>query len=220
MLALLPPSSSVTRLTCAAAPAMTRLPTSVEPVNTILRTSGWVTNRSPTTAPFPGNTCSRSRVEPRLGRQLTEPERAQRRPLGGFHQYRVARGQGGRDAPGRDHHREVPRCDHADHAQRFVEGDVEPAGDGNLLAGQAFRATGIERQHVADVAGFPFGRCDRVSRVGHLACGQFVGMGVDDRGECPQARRALRRRQPRPAPLGCPGPPHGVVDRGGIEKVH
>ncbi len=64
MLALLPPSSRVTRFTWAAAPASTFLPTSVEPVNTILRTSGCVTNRSPTTVPGPGSTCSRSRSSP------------------------------------------------------------------------------------------------------------------------------------------------------------
>ena len=37
---------------------MIPVPTSVEPVNTILRTSGWVTNRSPTTEPLPGRTVS------------------------------------------------------------------------------------------------------------------------------------------------------------------
>ncbi len=56
MLALLPPSSRVTRFTCGAQPAMIRVPTSVEPVNTILRTSGWVTKRSPTTEPLPAST--------------------------------------------------------------------------------------------------------------------------------------------------------------------
>ena len=64
MLALLPPSSSVTRLTWAAAPAITRVPTSVDPVNTILRTSGWVTNRSPITEPLPGSTWNRSGSRP------------------------------------------------------------------------------------------------------------------------------------------------------------
>ncbi len=54
MLALLPPSSRVTRFTCSAQPAMIRLPTSVEPVKQTLRTSGWVTKRSPTTEPLPG----------------------------------------------------------------------------------------------------------------------------------------------------------------------
>ena len=64
MLALLPPSSSVTRLTCLAAPAITWVPTSVDPVNTTLRTSGWVTNRSPITEPRPGSTWNRSGSRP------------------------------------------------------------------------------------------------------------------------------------------------------------
>ena len=58
MLALLPPSSRVTRFTCSAQPAMICLPTSVEPVKQTLRTSGWVTKRSPTTEPLPGMTVS------------------------------------------------------------------------------------------------------------------------------------------------------------------
>ena len=37
----LPPSSNETRLSCALAPAIKRLPTSVDPVNAILRTAGW-----------------------------------------------------------------------------------------------------------------------------------------------------------------------------------
>ena len=56
MLALLPPSSSVTRFTCRAQSAMIDRPTSVDPVNTILRTAGWSTSRWPTTLPLPGST--------------------------------------------------------------------------------------------------------------------------------------------------------------------
>ena len=52
----LPPSSRVTRFTWSAQPAMIRLPTSVEPVKQTFRTSGLVTNRSPTTDPLPGIT--------------------------------------------------------------------------------------------------------------------------------------------------------------------
>ena len=58
MLELLPPSSRVTAFTCSAQPAITRLPTSVDPVKTTLRTSSWVTKRSPTTEPLPGSTVS------------------------------------------------------------------------------------------------------------------------------------------------------------------
>ncbi len=56
MLALLPPSSSVIGLTCAAQAAISCLPTAVEPVKTTLRTSGWVAKRAPTTGPWPGST--------------------------------------------------------------------------------------------------------------------------------------------------------------------
>ena len=56
ILALLPPSSSVTRFTCCAQPAIMDFPTSVEPVKTTLRTCGCVTNRLPTTDPLPGIT--------------------------------------------------------------------------------------------------------------------------------------------------------------------
>ena len=58
MFADLPPSSSVTRLSESAALRMMPWPTAVEPVKQTLRTSGWVTNRSPTTDPLPGSTVS------------------------------------------------------------------------------------------------------------------------------------------------------------------
>ena len=46
----------MSRLIWAAQPRMTCWPTSVDPVNTILRTSGWSTSRWPTTRPGPGRT--------------------------------------------------------------------------------------------------------------------------------------------------------------------
>src|SRR2546428_6351229 len=44
-----PPSSNETRLSCALAPAMSRLPTSVDPVKAIFRTTGWPRNTWPIT---------------------------------------------------------------------------------------------------------------------------------------------------------------------------
>src|SRR2546422_5243207 len=44
-----PPSSNETRLSCALAPAMSRLPTSVDPVKAIFRTAGWSRNTWPIT---------------------------------------------------------------------------------------------------------------------------------------------------------------------------
>ena len=54
----LPPNSSDTRLMSSAPNFMMVAPTSVEPVKPILRTSGWVANALPASAPLPGNTCS------------------------------------------------------------------------------------------------------------------------------------------------------------------
>jgi hypothetical protein len=55
-LADLPPSSSVTRLIVAAAPAAIDRPTSVEPVKAILATSGCSTSRRPHSRPGPATT--------------------------------------------------------------------------------------------------------------------------------------------------------------------
>ena len=56
MFALLPPSSRVSRFTCAAQPAMICLPTSVDPVKQTFRTAGCSTRRCPTTDPLPVTT--------------------------------------------------------------------------------------------------------------------------------------------------------------------
>ncbi len=55
-LADFPPSSRVTRLIVSAAPAAIERPTSVEPVNAILATSGCSTRRCPHTDPGPATT--------------------------------------------------------------------------------------------------------------------------------------------------------------------
>ena len=49
----LPPSSSVTRFSVSVAARLMILPTSVEPVNATLSTSGWRTRRSPAVSPMP-----------------------------------------------------------------------------------------------------------------------------------------------------------------------
>ena len=57
MLGDLPPNSSEIRVKFRAASSMIRRPTSVEPVNDTLRTSGWVTSASPKVPPGPVITC-------------------------------------------------------------------------------------------------------------------------------------------------------------------
>ena len=181
MLALLPPSSRVTRFTWSAQPAMIRLPTSVEPVKQTLRTSGWVTNRSPTTEPLPGSTVSTSSGRPASSASSPSRMRGQRGQLGRLEHDGVAGGQRRREAPAGDRHREVPRHDDADDAERLVEGDVDAAGDRDLPAEQPLRRRGVVVEAVADVAGLPAGVAPGVAGVAR-----------------PRARPAPRRaRRPR-----------------------
>ena len=93
----------------------------------------------------------------------------------------VAGGERWREPPGGDRHREVPRHDDADDADRLVERDVDPAGDGDLAARRAARAPGVVLEDVADVARLPAGVGDRVP-------------GVRDLELRPAPRGARRRR--------------------------
>ena len=199
MLALLPPSSRVTRFTCSAQPAMIDLPTSVEPVKQTLRTAGWVTNRCPTTRPLPGSTVNTSSRQPGLQGQLAQPDRGQRGQLGRLEHHRVAGRQRRGEPPAGDRHREVPRHDDADHAERLVEGHVDAAGHRDLPPGQPLRRAGVVVEHVADVAGLPAGVADGVPGVAHLQLGQLVEVLVHHGGEAAQQPCPVPRRDGRQA---------------------
>ena len=189
MLALLPPSSRVTRFTWSAQPAMICLPTSVEPVKQTLRTSGWVTKRCPTTDPWPGSTVNTPSGSPASSAELGEPDRRQRRDLGRLEHHGVAGRERRSETPAGDRHREVPRHDHADHAERLAERDVDAAGDRDLPAEEPLGRRGVVVEAVADVAGLPAGVADGVAGVARPRAG-------------PAPRRGRRRRRRRPAAAG------------------
>ena len=196
MFALLPPSSRVTRITWSAAPRMMCWPTAVEPVKQTLRTAGWVTNRSPTIEPLPGIT-----VKTPGGSPASRPSSPSRiavsgRQLGRLQDDRVAGGQGRREPPAGDRHREVPRHDDADDAERLLERHVEAAGDRDLPAEQPLRRRRVVAQDVADVAGLPARVADGVAGVAHLELGQLLVV----------ARRPGRRTDATAGP-GRPGRP-------------
>ena len=65
----------------------------------------------------------------------------------------------GREAPAGDRHREVPRHDDADDAERLVEGDVDAAGDRDLPAEQPLRRAGVVVQARRGRCRPPSGRC-------------------------------------------------------------
>ncbi len=195
---------------------MIPVPTSVEPVNTILRTSGCVTNRSPTTEPLPGRTVNTPSGRP--ASRASSPSRIAVSGVSsaGLRTTVLPAASAGAKPPAGDRHREVPRHDDADDAERLLEGDVDAAGDRDLPAEQPLGRGGVVVEHVADVAGLPAGVADGVPGVAHLERGELLDGAVDRRGEPAQqpapvggrdlpprarTRRApgrWRRRSPRP----------------------
>ena len=224
-LALLPPSSRVTRFTWSAQPAMICLPTSVEPVKQTLRTSGCVTNRSPDDRALAGQHGEHALGQAGLERELADPHRGQRRDLGRLQHDGVAGGQRRGEAPAGDRHREVPGHDHADHAERLAERHVEAAGHRDLATEQPLGGGGVVVEAVADVAGLPAGVADGVAGVLDLEPRQLLDVRVDDGGEAtaaagparraprparrrrPRGRARSRRRPPRPTPTARRGAP-------------
>ncbi len=149
--------------------------------------------------------------QPGLERQLTQPHGGQGGELGGLEHDGVARREGGREPPAGDGHREVPRHDHADDAERLVERDVDAAGHRDLLAEQPLGRRAVVGQDVADVARLPAGVPDRVPGVAHLELGQFLQVVLDLLGEAPQQPPAVGRRDLPPRVERPPGPRHGSI---------
>lgn len=158
--------------------------------------------------------------QPCLQGEFGQPQGGQRGGLGGLEEYGVACRQRRRGAPGGDGHGEVPRGDDADDAERFEEGDVEPARDRDLAAGQALHSPGGVVEEVADVARLPAGVAEGVARLLHLQPGEFLDVVIDDGGEAAQQPRAVGGGRRRPPALGAGGPYDGRVDLGGAGRGH
>ena len=175
-------------------------PTSVEPVNTILRTC-WVVDQ-----PLAHHRAlARQDLEhpvgqARLAGQLADPDRGQRRPLGRLGDHRVAGRQRRAEPPAEDRHGEVPRHDQADDADRLLEGHVDAAGNRDLLAAQAFRRRRVVAQDVAHVARFPPGLAHRVPGVRRPRDRPAPRCGRRSRRRRRAAARPARRARPRARP--------------------
>ena len=174
-------------------------PTSVEPVKTILRTAGWSTSRWPTTLPLPGSTWSTPSGSP--ASRASSPIRIAvsgvisagltttvlpAASAGAMPQARIGIGK---------FHGTIS----ADHAQRLVEGHVQPAGHRDLPAEQPLRRRRVVLQHVADVPGLPAGLPDRVPGARDLERGQLVDVRVDLGGEPAQQPGPVAGRDVRQA---------------------
>jgi hypothetical protein len=137
-------------------------------------------------AAFAGQHLQHPFGESRLEGQLTYAQGAERSELGRLEDHRVACRQRGRKAPAGDRHGEVPRNDDPHHAERLVEGQVDPARDGYLAPAVPLGRGGVVLEHVPHVAGLPAGIPDDVTGVGHLERRQLLAMRVDRGGEAAQ----------------------------------
>ncbi len=161
--------------------------------------------------------------QPRLPGQLTDTQSGERGQLRGLDDDRVSGGQGGRDAPGEDRHREVPGHDDAGHTERLGEGDAPAAGHRDLAAGVAFRGGREVLEHVAHLLRLAAGLADRVAGLADFQFGEFLDPAVDGVGDRAQHPGALARRDRAPGRVGGPGPRHGgigLLGRGQGDRRH
>ena len=170
MHALLPPSSSVTRLIgpgCLARD-LDRRPRS-SPVKPTLPTSGCSTSASPTALPGPGTTLSDSRRE--APPRARAPRSAARR--GGearrLEHDRVPRRERRRGLPVADVEGEVPRRDERRDADRLTEREHDPvAVDGDRGAEELVDRARVVAHHGGGVPCAPAGVADRHAHVAGL----------------------------------------------------
>ena len=116
----LPPSSSEIRVMFSSAAWPMRLPTAVEPVNATLSMPGCAASAAPGRRPVAGDDVERAWREPGLERELGQPQRGERRVLGGLEHDAAAGGERRPDLPHRHQQRKVPRNDRAHHADRLA----------------------------------------------------------------------------------------------------
>ncbi len=116
----LPPSSSATFLTVAAATSDTRRPARVEPVKEIMSTVGVGSERLPDHRAVAGDEVERAGGKPDLVDDLRQHEGVERSHLRGLDHHRAAGGQRRRHLGGDLVQGVVPRRDRADHADRLA----------------------------------------------------------------------------------------------------
>ncbi len=208
MLAALPPSSRVSALSVPATPLAMRLPTSVEPVNATLSTSGWVTRSMPISpGPVTMLTTPGGRSAWRQTSAKSSAESGRRR--GRLEHDRVAGGERRRDLPGQHQQREVPRDDLGGDAERPRDAARERVLE--LVRPARVVPEVGRRERDVDVAAL----LDRLARVHRLEDGELAAALLEDARDPEQVLRAFLagERAPR-AGLGAPRGTDRPVDVG------
>ena len=198
-------------------------PTAVDPVKQTLRTSGWVTNRSPTTEPLPGSTVKTPSGMP--ASRASSPSRIAVSGVSsaGLRTTVLPAASAGREAPARDGHREVPRHDDRDDAEGLLEGEVDPSRDRDLLPEEPLGRGRVVGEDVADVARLPPRVADGVAGVLDLELGELLEVVVDDLAEAAQEPAPVGGRQgaPRRADLDRAGDRLvGLLDPDEVDGAH
>ena len=180
-----------------------RLPTSVEPVNATLLTSGWFDERRARLARA-GDDVDDARRELRFLDDLREEERGERRRLGGLEDHGVAARERGRDLPRRHEQREVPRDDLPGDAERARAAALERVVE---LVGPARVIEEVRRgERDVDVARL----LDRLAAVHRLDDGELARLLLDRARDAEDVLRALGAAHLRPvlvvAPRARPSP--------------
>ena len=144
-----------------------------------------------------------------LGHDLGQQAGRQRRPLGGLEHHRAARRQGGRELPGLQHERGVPRGDQARHPGRLADHVPELGGRPERVLVQGDGQVGEEPEVLRGPRRLAAGLGDRQPGVERLELGDprrarldAVGDPVQDGGPGPPG-------QARPGPFGERGPGGG-----------
>jgi hypothetical protein len=125
---------------------------------------------------------------------FAEPQRRERRQLGGLEDDGVAAGERRSQLPARDVCREVPGDDEADDAERLPEGGRHAPSHGDRLPTVLVDRTGVEVEHLRHHPDLSARARDRLAHVLGLDARQLVGVLLDERREpsqepCPIGRR-------------------------------
>ena len=187
----LPPSSSVTRLIVAAAPCMTRAADLGRAGEADLRDVGMLDEPLADDRALADDDVDDALGDAGLERQLGEPERRERRQLGGLEHDRVAAGERRAELPRRDVEREVPGHDQPDDAERLAERQVDAAGDGDRLAVLLVDGAGVEVEDVGDHADLAAGASDRLADVLRLDPRELLVVLLDERREAAEQPAAV-----------------------------
>ncbi len=181
---------------------MISLPVRVEPVNATLSTPGCLTRYEPVVGAVRWNDVDRAGREADLGRELRDPQHAERRLRIRLENDRAAGRERGRELPHGHEERVVPRDDLRADADRLLERVAEQRAADRVRAAGDRADDGSEEAKVLDRAGdLCLDGGDRLADVARLELREFLAVGHDGVGESLQESGALVRRRLAPGPV-------------------